>query len=100
LTFTKYTNTYILRIVSPLSYLYNDLLNKNNKIVIKVTIHNDKGNKIFENNYIPISIVSNIVNVTNDGSNNTSGVFDITMIPELFLKMYRNYTFRKYVNMT
>ena len=101
LTFTKYTNTYILRIVSPSSHFYNDLLNKNNKIVVKVTIYNDNGNKLFENNYIPLSIVSNIVNVTNSGvGNNTSSIFDITMVSELFLKMYRNYTFRKYVNMT
>jgi hypothetical protein len=76
-------------------------LNKNNKIVVKVTIYNDNGNKLFENNYIPLSIVSNIVNVTNSGvGNNTSSIFDITMVSELFLKMYRNYTFRKYVNMT
>jgi hypothetical protein len=101
LTFTKYTNTYMLRIASPSLYLYNDLLDKNNKIIIKVTIYDNNGNKIFENNYIPLSIVSSVVNITSDDTgNNTSGIFDITMVPELFLKMYRNYTFRKYVNMT
>ncbi len=81
-------------------FLYRDLLDKNNKIRIKVTIY-DNNNKIFENTYIPLSIVSNIVDVNSiDGGNNSNVIFDITMVSELFLKMYKNYTFRKYVGMT